>query len=101
MRFFITKAFFVLILLVANSDVSFSNQLSVEEEVVITVFGMRCVGCELGIEREIGKLKGVVSVKADNSKNIVTVRYKKNLIKVDTIIDKINELGYRAEKPFK
>jgi len=72
-----------------------------EEEIVLTVTGMRCIGCEFGIEKELKKLNGVVSVKADSSKNTVTVRFKKDLIKLDTIVDKINELGYSAEKPTK
>lgn len=87
--------------IITTCNVISSADQTEEQEINITVYGMRCVGCELGIEREIAKLKGVISVKADSSKNIVTVKYKKNLIKTDTIIDKITELGYRAEKPFK
>lgn len=87
--------------IITTCNVISSADQTGEQEINITVYGMRCVGCELGIEREIAKLKGVISVKADSSKNIVTVKYKKNLIKIDTIIDKITELGYRAEKPFK
>lgn len=100
MRFFALKIFLIFFIITINSVISSANQ-TLEEELNITVYGMRCVGCELGIEREIKKMKGVISVKADSSKNVITVRYKKDLIKIDTIIDKITELGYRVEKPFK
>lgn len=95
--------FFSLLICYLFLNLANAEQLNtrVEEEINISVYGMRCVGCEFGVERELKKLKGVVSVKADSSKNIVTIRYKKNLIKIDEIIDKINELGYRAEKPYK
>lgn len=99
MRFYFANIFLIIFLLTAN-NITLANQI-VEEEVNITVYGMRCVGCEFGIEREIAKLKGVISVKADSSKNIVKVKFKKNVIKIDTIIDKITELGYRPEKPIK
>ncbi len=101
MKSAINKALLILLFMVVNFTESFSNQSVYEDDVTLTVFGMRCVGCEFGIEREVGKLKGVVSVKADGAKNTVTVKYKKNIIKIDTIIDKINELGYRVEMPFK
>lgn len=94
------KILLIFFIIITCNVISSADQTE-EQEINITVYGMRCVGCELGIEREIAKLKGVISVKADSSKNIVTVKYKKNLIKIDTIIDKITELGYRAEKPFK
>ncbi|MCX7769511.1 MAG: cation transporter [Proteobacteria bacterium] len=95
-KFFILLAIFLVLL---ESYFTYANQATDEEELTITVIGMRCVGCEFGVEREVKKLKGVISVKADSSRNIVTVRFKKNVIKIDTIIEKIIELGYRVEKP--
>ncbi len=94
---------FLFYIFFSNFSISYAQKTVVnnEEEVVLTVTGMRCVGCEFGVERELRKLNGVVSVKADSSKNTVTVKFKKDIIKLDKIVDKINELGYRAEKPTK
>lgn len=85
---------------IVNEQNAFAQTVK-EEEVAISVTGMRCVGCELGIERELQKLPGVISVKADNVRSEVVVKYRKDTISINKIVDKINELGFRAELPTK
>ncbi len=64
----------------------------------IPVTGMTCVGCEVTLEETVSKINGVVSVKASHSKNEVVVEFDSTKTNTKTILNKIENSGY---KPFK
>jgi copper chaperone CopZ len=60
----------------------------------IGVNGMTCVGCEVTLEKNISKIKGVVNVKASHSDNEAIIEFDSTKTNIDTIRKKIIELGY-------
>ena len=63
------------------------------------VTGMTCGKCTAHVEKAVGELPGVKSVKADLSSNSATVDYDETLVSKDQIITVINEAGYEASIP--
>lgn len=68
-------------------------------ETTIDVKGMTCIGCEFSVERALKKLDGIIEVKADYKRGKVYVKFERDKITVDKIVDAINETGYEASKP--
>ena len=63
----------------------------------IGVNGMTCVGCEVTLEENISKIKGVVSVKASHKENKAIIEFDSTKTDIKTIKKTIKEAGY---KPF-
>ena len=63
----------------------------------IGVDGMTCVGCEVTLEENVSKIKGVVSVKASHTENKATIEFDSTKTDIKTITKTIKESGY---KPF-
>ncbi|MGN1194380.1 MAG: copper ion binding protein, partial [Acutalibacteraceae bacterium] len=59
----------------------------------LNVEGMSCNACELRIQREVEKLDGVKSVKADCEKNTVTVEFDEP-VTIEEIKNTIQSTGY-------
>ena len=65
------------------------------------VEGMTCAGCERTIQRVVGNLEGVTSVKADLNFSTVSVEYDSSKVTIDAIQSAINKVGYKfvGERP--
>mgnify|MGYP002408039611 FL=1 len=61
---------------------------------ILPVEGMSCANCEMRIENKLGKLDGVLRVKAIYSSSNVYVTYDAHRISLDRIIEAIEELDY-------
>jgi copper chaperone len=56
-----------------------------------------CGHCTSTIEREIGELEGVTSVKADKDSKMVTIDWNEPPVTWTQITDLLTEIGYPAE----
>jgi copper chaperone CopZ len=59
------------------------------------VEGMSCSGCERAIQKVIGNLQGVKSVKADLASASVFFEYDPELATIDMIKSAVNKIGYK------
>ncbi len=62
------------------------------------VTGMTCGGCENAVKRAVGRLPGVAEVSASHQEQRVVVSYDAAQATPETIVAKINGLGYRVER---
>lgn len=67
-----------------------------KSDAVLSVSGMSCARCAKTIETVVGKLEGVLSVDVNISTGKVRVSYLPSAIKIDEIVSKINEIGYKV-----
>ncbi len=65
-------------------------------ELVIPVAGMDCGGCVKAVERAVGHLPGVTSVKADLAANNATVVYDDGVLTPAAIAETITRAGFQA-----
>ena len=65
-------------------------------EIVIPVAGMDCGGCVKAVERAVGHLPGVTSVKADLAANNATVVYDDGVVTPTAIAETITRAGFQA-----
>jgi copper ion binding protein len=63
----------------------------------VKVPNISCGHCTSTIEREVGELEGVTSVKADENSKIVTVEWNEPAASWTQIADLLTEIGYSAE----
>lgn len=61
-----------------------------------SVLGMTCSACSSGIERNVSKLNGVISVEVSLMAKQMSVSYDENLINEEKIIAVVEKLGYTA-----
>jgi copper chaperone CopZ len=59
--------------------------------------GMHCTACKNLIEAELEEIPGVVSIQVDLAGERARVEYHEEQVALNTLIDKIAELGYQAE----
>lgn len=67
------------------------------KQVKLNVQGMSCGHCINSIEGNVGKLKGVESVKVHLNEGKVDVTFDSNVVSVKEITDVIEEQGYDVE----
>lgn len=63
-------------------------------EMILTVHGMDCTGCEGLVTRNVGALEGVQSVSASHTQQEVVVVYDKSKVSVGLIAQAIEDSGY-------
>lgn len=95
---------FVLVLLAApyylegldDNDKAKIEQINPEQrvELVLTVHGMTCGGCEALIQKKVGELEGVESVSASHQSEEVLVVYNKDKLNESVIANTIENAGY-------
>lgn len=68
------------------------------EKATLAVQGMTCSSCEQGIEAEVGRLEGVRSVQASHTAKTARVEFDSSKVTLETIIETINKLGYKAAR---
>jgi copper chaperone CopZ len=64
----------------------------------VSIGGMTCVGCEETIQRVVGKLEGVKSVKASFTVGNAIIEYYPGMVDSVKIKEAINGSGYTAKK---
>ncbi|MDO8290306.1 MAG: heavy metal translocating P-type ATPase [Parvibaculum sp.] len=62
----------------------------------LVVQAMHCAGCLRRVERNVGELPGIHSVRANLSTKRVVVRWDPTLLRASQIIDKIASIGFEA-----
>ncbi len=62
----------------------------------IGVEGMTCVGCEVTLEDNVSKIKGVVKVKASSKDDEATIEYDSTQTDFLSITNAIKEAGYKT-----
>lgn len=65
-------------------------------EIVISVAGMDCSGCVKAVERAVGHMPGVSSVKADLAANNATVVFDDAAVTPAEIAATITRAGFQA-----
>jgi len=63
----------------------------------VKIPNINCGHCTSTIEREVGELEGITSVKADKENKMVTIEWNEPPITWTKIADLLNEIGYPAE----
>ena len=93
------------ILLIVNSC-EFTNKSNKQEIIIkksdiirkqIGVSGMNCVGCEVTLEENISKIKGVTKVKASHKNKEAIIEFDSTKTDIIKISNEIRKAGY---KPF-
>lgn len=65
-------------------------------EIVIPITGMDCGGCVKAVEKAVGHMDGVSSVKADLAANNATVVYDDAKVTPSAIAETITRAGFQA-----
>jgi Cu+-exporting ATPase len=66
------------------------------KKAVIPVKGMTCVNCAAAIQKDIGKLTGVVNANVNFANEKAVVEFDPSAVGLPAFISTINELGYQA-----
>ena len=65
-------------------------------EVNIQIEGMTCTVCEAHIDHAVSNVDGVIEVNSNHKTGKAIVKFDKTKSSVDTIVDTINETGYKV-----
>jgi len=65
-------------------------------QVTLKVKGMTCASCVRRVETGLKKIDGVIEANVNLSTEKVTINYDETIIKVNEIINSIDEMGYSA-----
>jgi heavy metal translocating P-type ATPase len=68
------------------------------QELLLQVQGMWCTSCAWLIEYALGKIPGVTGVEASFASDLVKVKYEPQFVPPDRVIQRIESLGYKAQK---
>ncbi|HHK75068.1 MAG TPA: copper chaperone, partial [Rhizobiales bacterium] len=61
---------------------------------VIKVSGISCAGCEQNIAEALSAINGVLEIRPDHQKDRVEVVYDLRKLRLQTLEDKLDQLGY-------
>jgi copper ion binding protein len=64
------------------------------EQLILTVTGMTCGGCENAVKRAVSRIDGVSNVTASHADNRVMIEYDAAKADRARIADAINKAGY-------
>ena len=67
------------------------------EQLVLTVTGMTCGGCENAVKRAVSRLEGVENVTASHAANRVVIDYDTAKTQPTQIAEAIAKAGYSVE----
>jgi copper chaperone CopZ len=65
--------------------------------VTLKITGMHCTSCAMNIDFELEDLEGVKEVSTNYAKQVTTVTFDPNKIKLGKIIEVINNLEYEIK----
>jgi copper chaperone CopZ len=77
-----------------NSQDTNTTRSEDQIELVLRVHGMDCSGCEQLVNRRVGQLAGVDSVRASHTREEVFVLYDRSRVSLGEIANSIEEAGY-------
>jgi Cu2+-exporting ATPase len=63
---------------------------------IFTVEGMRCAGCARSIERAVGALEGIETVKVNTATHRVSVDFDPAAAQLERIVSAVEQAGFRA-----
>lgn len=66
-------------------------------EVLLSVEGMTCEGCENAIKAGVESLEGIAEVESSHEEAWTRVKYDANATSVEEITEKISETGYEVK----
>lgn len=72
-----------------------------KEKIKLNISGMTCVNCSNGIERVVGKMKGLESAKVSFASNEGEFFIDTEVLPKEKLINKIEQLGYGVEEDLK
>lgn len=84
---------FIMIAFWVNSNASIVKK----ETLKLKCSEMSCAGCKKKITEAINALDGIVKLKIDLKKKIITVTFDNEKVSKEKIIEKILEAGYESE----
>ncbi len=90
--------FFAKEILPANEKAPITVNISKGKTVALSIEGMNCEACELHINKEIARLKGIYRYHTSYPLAKTTVTYDPEDVSVDSIIAAINITGYKVKK---
>lgn len=72
------------------------NVVENRQQIIFTINGMTCEGCEEHVNNELSKVNGVLSYKTSYATRSSLVTYDKTQVEVKTIEAAINKTGYKV-----
>lgn len=88
-----------------NADASDSTKSKTDSTLVATaefkVSGMTCTGCENSIQTNVGKLDGIITVKASHTLQTAVVTFDSTKVSTSQIAEAITNTGYTVEEQVK
>lgn len=69
-----------------------------KQQVNFTIQGMTCEGCEIHINNEVSKVKGVLTYKTSYALKNSLVTFDKSIVDIKTIEEAINKTGYTIKE---
>ena len=101
------RKFFAIVLLLTGILIALSCSGNKQEKPVekgtpsvaeVKIEGMSCTGCEQTIQRNVGKLEGIKSVKATFTDGRAVIEYFPSIVDTLKIKDAITGSGYTVKK---
>jgi len=75
-----------------------SSAQTVASRLEVLIEGMTCTGCEQTIQRNVGKLEGVKSVKASFSEGRAIIEYLPDMVDTLKIREAVTGSGYKVNR---
>jgi copper chaperone len=72
-------------------------KLILMEQIILTVTGMTCGGCENAVKRALSRLDGINTVTASHADNRVVVDYDSAKVNRAAMSDAIHKAGYQVQ----
>ncbi|WP_088067281.1 heavy metal translocating P-type ATPase [Gottfriedia luciferensis] len=66
------------------------------DKITLNIEGMTCAACSARIEKVVRKMEGIVQINVNLAMNIATISYLPEVRSIQSIIDKIKQIGYAA-----
>ncbi len=83
-----------------NLQNEFTHQTENYKETILSIDGISCAACAWLIEQQLSKVNGLISINVNATTQRATIRWQVEQLKLSTILDAIEQLGYQAT-PFK
>lgn len=63
----------------------------------LTIEGMHCTACAMNIDFDLEDLEGVISVQTSYANQQTEIKYDKEKLSIEKIIDQIKQTGYEVK----
>ncbi|HLR63624.1 MAG TPA: heavy metal-associated domain-containing protein [Lentibacillus sp.] len=68
------------------------------ESIYLDIKGMHCSNCPTKIEKAVSAMAGVKDISVNLADENARITFNRNLIGISEVIDKIDNVGFEAEK---